>query len=245
MMEDVMSVTGTDVVEMARTQIGHYYSGEYDSLNGNHEWPWWCQSYTESTFRNLGLAVTPQNSALSASQAYELQQGRPPAGAAIYFYSPDGTWSSYGHTAISLGDGTCVGTVTDNRGVAISVWNELTHGFLGWVHHPEITEHELESAMPYAVRVPGNPYENAETPEIIVGGGFFRMWLSVGDDGMMVFGFPTGNEIQAMCTDPGQEPKQRTVQFFERTIMTHIPENDWPWDVVCAPRNQTVSPIAP
>jgi hypothetical protein len=236
-------VTGDAVVEMARSQIDHYYSGDYDLLNGNHEWPWWCESYVESTHRQLGLDVSPQESALSASRAYPLQQGRPPAGAAMFFYSDNGSWSQWGHTAISLGDGSCVGTVTDSRGVAVNWWNETTPGFLGYYLYPGVADREPDPPPAYSYRVPDNPYETEDCPEIIIGGGFYQRWQSVGADPLVVLGYPMGNEHQALCASPGETPIQRTVQYFERAILIYDATVAAPWDVTTALRSATITPL--
>jgi hypothetical protein len=239
-------VNASAVIQMAQTQVGHPYSGTYDALNGNHPWAYWCQSLVEATHRNLGLTVTPQSSAVVAAGAHDLQPGRAPAGAAIWFgtsfYFPDG------HTAISMGDGTCIGTLTDGSGIGYRTWNETTTGYLGWAYYDGVVADEdiipTPDPPPASFYVqPDNPYSpDANGNEVGIGGGFMRYYQSVaaGIDPMVVTGFAMANEHDATVTDDDGTARQRTIQRFQRLTLIYQPETPFPYDVVAALATQTI-----
>ncbi len=111
-------VTPQDVVDKAMSFVGQPNS---DGSDGNHPlhhpWAFWCEAFVEMVHEQLGLTRVRRDSALAHAQALNLSGGPAPAGAMVFF----GTafFPEDGHVAISLGDGTCVGTVTDGTGVGI------------------------------------------------------------------------------------------------------------------------------
>jgi len=238
-------VTALDVMKMAISQFGHPRSGTYDTLNGDHAWSYWCESYIESTHRNLGLSVTPQPSAIVASQHYDLQPGRAPFGAAMWFgtsfYYPDG------HTAFGTGGPYCLGTLTDGTGVGLMEWNETTEGYLGWAYYQGVEPYTPNPSPPIPnwLVQEGNPYSpDADGQEVGIGGGFLRFYNSVenGLDPMVVLGYAKAREQQATVTDPDGTVNTRTVQSFERGWLVYQPENGYPYDIVMAQETSQISP---
>src|SRR5262245_22777951 len=115
-------VTPQAVVNEAMSYIGQARS---DGRDGNqppdHPWAFWCEAFVEMVHEQVGLVRVRRDSALAHAQALSLAPGPAPAGALVFF----GTafFPEDGHVAISLGDSTCVGTVTDGTGVGIRPLN--------------------------------------------------------------------------------------------------------------------------
>jgi len=244
-----MTVSGTDLIAMFETQIGHPYSGDYDTLNGNHAWAYFCEAGVESTGRQCGLTITPQGSAtgagLIAAVGGILQQSPPEHGGVIVFgpsfYYP------WGHTGYWNADRQqLLGTLTDGTGVGYKNWGPWTAGYAGWYALPGSTPgyHGAapEPLPPAEIRVQDNPYES-DGNAIIIGGGFFRLWQSLAPDPLVVLGYPMRNEQQAVVRDAGGLEQDRTVQYFERGILLYQAENAYPWDCVVALRSQTITPL--
>lgn len=236
-------VTPTDVLTTGVTQYGQPYSGSYDSLNGNHQWAYWCLAYVESTHRNLGLYVTPQSSAYNAGLSMNLNSGRAPLGAAMFFgqefYYPDG------HVALSLGNGACLGTLTDGTGVGVKYWNETTYGYMGWTYYEGVTIDVPDDIPPTNFYVqPDNPHQVNSEAEIGIGGGFLRYYNSIaaGQEPMTVLGYAVANEVDATILDVDGTSYTRTIQEFERGILQYCPENSFPWDIIMSPLSSVVTP---
>jgi hypothetical protein len=236
-------VSVDELMAMAVTQVDHPYSGHYDQLNGNHPWAFWCLAYVESTHRNSGLSVPPQASAVVAAGQFDLQPGPAPRGAAIFFgtsfYYPDG------HVGLSCGDGTCLGTLTDGRGVGVTVWNERTVGYLGWTFYPGVAaDADVADDPPPATWYvqPNNPHQHADQAEIGIGGAFLRYYQSVanGQEPLTVLGYARAREADALITETDGRQQVRTIQRFERLTLIHQPEHAYPWDVVAGLYNQTI-----
>ena len=241
-------VSPSALVEMGQTQLGQPYSGTYDSLNGNHQWAYWCLAYTESTHRNMGLTVQAMPNAVTSGRSHNLSPGRAPLGAVVYFdesfYFPDG------HVGISMGDGTLLGTVTDGTGVGYRTWNENTTGYMGWCFFDGVDSDESvvppapDPPPPSWFVQPDNPYQVAGEPEIGIGGGFLRYYNSVaaGLDPMVVLGFAKNREETATVTDDDGTSRDRTVQQFERGTLIYQPDFAFPYDVTMALATQRIEP---
>ncbi len=59
-----------------------------------------------------------------------------------------------------------------------------------------------------------------------VGAGFWQYWQDHG--GLPIFGYPLTDERQEVCEDG----VTRTVQYFERCVMEHWPENEPAYQVL-------------
>jgi hypothetical protein len=240
-------VNASAVVAMAETQVGHAHSGDFDRHNGNHPWPYWCLALVESSHRNLGLHVPAQVSAYRAGLSFDLEQGPPPVGAAVFFnqefYWPDG------HVGISVGGGRLLGTLTDGSGVGYMFWNEHTRGFMGWTYYPGVVADRIEGerAPDRWLVQDNNPYQESQPEVIGIGGGFLRYYnsLSIGAEPLVVLGYAMARETQAFVTDDdgaGQR-RERTIQRFQRATLIYQPEQPFPHDVVAALFNQTITDL--
>jgi hypothetical protein len=255
----VSGVYGADLIAMLHTQIGHPSSDGYDARNGNHAWSYWCRAAVESTGRNCGLEVVAHTSALAAQQAAAAQgllntRDAPEHGAVVQFdtrfYAPDG------HTGLYDADeGMLLGTLTDGTGVGYRQWGPGTYGYAGWYRMPGVLAPRRDATgMPPPIPapddnyvIPGNPYNESITDpnhRIGVGGGIKAKWQQTPDP-LSIFGFPVANETQALVTEPdGSTVQQRTVQFFERTVLIFQPEHaGTAWEVVVSLRGQTITEL--
>jgi hypothetical protein len=255
----VSGVYGADLIAMLHTQIGHPYSGDYDSRNGSHAWSYWCRAAVESTGRNAGLEVVAHTSALAAQQAAAAQgllntRDEPEHGAVVQFdtrfYSPDG------HTGIwDADEGMLLGTLTDGTGIGYRPWGPGTYGYAGWYRLPGVLAPRRDATgIPPPIPspddnyvIPLNPYNESITDpnlRIGVGGGIKAKWQQTPDP-LTIWGFPVANETQALVTEAdGMTVQQRTIQRFERVTVLVQPEHQGTaWEIVFALRGQTITEL--
>jgi hypothetical protein len=232
-----------DVLRMAFTQYGHTYSGEFDSVNGNHPWAYWCLSYVDSSVRNNNISVPLYPNAVTAGDAYPLSSGVAPPGAAVFldenFYWPDG------HAALAIGGGWCLSTVTDGTGVGLMFLPPETTGMMGWAYYDGVTVDTTPSPPPADWYVqPNNPYQQEGEPEIGIGGGMLRMYNSVAlsQEPFTIYGFALAREEDAYVSDADGTTNFRTIQRFERCVLVSQPDTPFPFDVVVMPRSSTIAP---
>jgi len=245
-----VTVSADDVVAMGQTQIGHAYSNGFDTVNGTHQWAYWCLAFADSANRNCGVDVPLYPNAVTAGRARDLQPGPAPKGAACFFdetfYYPDG------HVGISMGDGRLLGTLTNPSNVGYMYWNDQTPGYMGWAYYENV-EPMPDPRPPdppptnWLVQ-PDNPYSPDDAGnEVGVGGGFKRFYdgVAAGQDPMTVLGYALANEEQAIVTDDDGTSRQRTIQRFERGTLIYQPENAFPYDVVNNLNTQEFAAVPP
>ena len=235
-------VSTADVIRMAFTQYGHPYSGDFDSVNGNHPWAYWCLSFVDSSNRNCGLNVPLYPNAVTAGHNYDLQQGDAPPGAALFmnenFYYPDG------HAALSVGGGWAISTVTNGTGIGMMWLPPSTHGMMGWAFYDGVEEVEMPTEPPLSWYVqPDNPYSEVLGKEVGIGGGFLRFYqgIAIGQDPMTVLGYAMDTEQTATVVDEDGSSKERTIQLFQRGTLIYQPETPFPFDVVMALSTQQIT----
>jgi hypothetical protein len=138
--EPPSGVTGDQVAAEALSQLNRVRSGAYDTRNGDHPWYLWCESFVERVHEHCGLTVAAAVSAADKGRAMEAAgrlhrgDGDAPRGAVLFW--DEGFWADGGHTAISLGDGTFVGTT--DQGIQIrSGWQQRA-GYMGWAFYPGV-----------------------------------------------------------------------------------------------------------
>jgi hypothetical protein len=136
-------VTGEQIAAEALTQLNHVRSGDYDTRNGDHPWYLWCESFVERVHEHCGVTVAAAISAADQGRAMEaagrLHRGDPNAPRGAVHFWDEGFWADGGHTAISLGDGTFVGTVSP-EGVGIRSGWQGRAGYMGWAWYPGVGE---------------------------------------------------------------------------------------------------------
>jgi len=237
-------VTTKDVMRKGFTQYGHEYSGDFDTVNGNHPWAYWCLSFVDSAHRQAGLNPPLYPSAVVAGQSYALTSGMAPFGAACFFgtsyYYPDG------HACLSIGEGWMLSTVEDGNGVGLKYIPPETPGFMGWCYYDGVSADITPDPPPVGWYVqPGNPYQQEGEDEIGIGGGFLRKYNAVqaGEDPMTVYGYARARENQATVTEEDGSSQERTVQHFQRGDLIYQPEQPYPWDVVAALSTQTIKDL--
>jgi hypothetical protein len=136
-------VTGEQIAAEALTQLNHVRSGDYDTRNGDHPWYLWCESFVERVHEHCGLTVAAAISAADQGRAMEaagrLHRNDPNAPRGAVHFWDEGFWADGGHTGISLGDGTFVGTVSP-EGVGIRSGWQGRAGYMGWAFYPGVGE---------------------------------------------------------------------------------------------------------
>lgn len=203
-------VTGADIIAKARTYVGQPNS---DGIDGNtpwnHPWAFWCESFTESIPRSLGLPIPRYVSAVAHGRSIDLNVADPPEnGAWVFmderFFAPDGHvffWDAE--------RGQALGTVTDGKGVGYRNWGPQTFGYMGWAM-PDGAGEAVAPVIPVVsgnLVIPGNPYNAGRVApnEIGLGGGIRALWESMHEETrMVVLGFPMTNEYDGfLCTPVG------------------------------------------
>jgi hypothetical protein len=133
-------VSGDAIATEALTQRGQTWAGTYDTHNGNHPWYLWCQSFVERVHEHAGITGPFYASAADCGRAMEalgrLHRGdtNAPRGAVLFW--DEQFWADGGHTAISLGDGTFVGTT--DQGIQIRSGWQSSAGYMGWAFRPGV-----------------------------------------------------------------------------------------------------------
>jgi hypothetical protein len=218
--EEYEMVTGANIVAKAQEFLGQPNSDGIDG-NGVHPWAFWCEAFVEMVHEQCGLIRVRYPTALVHARSMDLSPGRAPEGAMIFFgtdfFFPDG------HVAISLGDGSCIGTVTDGSGVGVRNFNETTNGYLGWAYHPGV---DVAMAPTSTYFADGNPFG-----EIPVKTPFWGRWHQLDALGLALptYGWPKAEEI---TTADG-----RRIQQFERGWLG-IGDGQSPWNVVTLMPNE-------
>lgn len=254
-------VYGEDLVAKFQTQIGHARSGDYDRLNGDHPWAFFCEAGAESTGRQCGLSVVPRPSALAKYNAALsqglIQQGTPEHGAQVFFglafFSPDG------HTGLWDADrGQLLGTLTDGSGVGYRNWGPQTPGYVGWMRIPGVVGARRPApanAPPPQVSHPPmgeffcpapNPHDpHPDDPQRRIGitGAFLTLYRSAGAMALQIWGLPLANEQQAVVCEADGRQRQMAIQRFERGTILYDPTAPPPWNAVAALETQTITPL--
>src|SRR5262249_53305165 len=121
-------VPADKIADEALRHLNEQRSGTYDLLNGDHFWcnpatnDFYCESFVERAHEHCLVQVVPRDTAAIKGRALRDQGymhtdgSHPPRGAVVSL--DERYFAAGGHTAISLGNGTMVGTCSP-EGVGI------------------------------------------------------------------------------------------------------------------------------
>ena len=161
-----------------------------ETFHADHEWNMWCEQFAELAGEDAGYPHLGWASALAHAQGVSLQKGVGPAGSTMLWgdgYDPSG------HAAISLGDGTIIGTTP--RGIQIT--NAPGTDYRGWAPPGLATGAYVTSPMLAQIG-------EGSSPEIVAPEPVMRQIVREEGGATITVNFGEGSIVAPPGTDPRQ-----------------------------------------